>query len=228
MTSSGEPTITITKDGPYLVSGNVKISEKIITPNGRGGYVWKDGRPLPQGDNYALCRCGHSMNAPFCTGNHVKIGFDGKETAGHSKYVDRSKVFSGPGLEMLDDDRCAFARFCHRKNGSAWELLMTSDDEGDREEAIRAASECPAGRLTAMELDGLMLEDDLEPEIFVIQDPSKRVSGGLYVKGEIKLIGADGNEYERRNRYVLCRCGMSYRKPFCNAAHVSEEYHDRR
>ncbi|UAL07266.1 MAG: CDGSH iron-sulfur domain-containing protein [Candidatus Methanogranum gryphiswaldense] len=227
MTSPEEPKITVTKNGPYIVSGNVPISEKIITPKG-AGYIWTDGRPIPQGEKYSLCRCGHSSNAPFCSGAHARIGFEGTETAGHSDYTDRSKMYLGPALNMLDDDRCAFARFCHRRDGTAWELLRTSDNHNDRSEAIRAASECPAGRLTALGLDGSMMEDDLKKEIFIVQDPTRDVSGGLYVKGGIELVGADGKEYEPRNRYVLCRCGEATIKPFCNAMHVSEGYDDRR
>jgi len=226
MTSPNEQKITITENGPYIVSGNIPISEKIITANGKG-YVWTDGKPLPQSATYALCRCGHSSTAPFCSGAHAKIGFDGTEMSGNSKYENRAKLYLGRELNMLDDDRCAFARFCHRDSGTAWELLETSDDPHDKKEAIRAASECPAGRLTAMGSDGSLIEDALKPEIVVIQDPIKGVSSGLYIKGGIKLIGSDGNEYETRNRYVLCRCGISSLRPFCDATHIDEKYRDK-
>ena len=227
MTPSNEQKITVSENGPYIVTGNIPISEKVITPNGKG-YIWTEGNPIPQSEAYALCRCGHSSTAPFCSGAHVKIGFDGTEISGNSKYEDRAKLYLGQELNMLDDDRCAFARFCHRERGTAWELLETSDDPHDRKEAIRAASECPAGRLTAMGLDGSLMEDDLKPEIVVIQDPMKGVSSGLYVKGGIKLISSDKTEYETRNRYVLCRCGMSSLRPFCDATHVDEQYRDKK
>ena len=42
-----QPHIRIMKDGPYIVSGSVPISEKIIIPRGKG-YVYEDGEPLPQ------------------------------------------------------------------------------------------------------------------------------------------------------------------------------------
>jgi len=49
--------IRIVKDGPYLVSGDVRLNEKIITPKGNQ-YELLDGRELKQSDSYALCRCG--------------------------------------------------------------------------------------------------------------------------------------------------------------------------
>ena len=39
-------------------------------------------------------------------------------------------------------------------------------------------------------------------------------------------VGADGRNYETRNRYALCRCGASRNKPFCDAAHVNTGYQD--
>lgn len=78
--------IKILKDGPYVVTGNVPLSVKIIVPKGKG-YEFKDGRDLPQNEEYALCRCGKSKNPPFCDGSHEKTGFVGTETASKAKYA---------------------------------------------------------------------------------------------------------------------------------------------
>ena len=63
------PRIRIIKNGPYIVTGNVLLSEKFITPKGPS-YELKNGRQLPQSEEYALCRCGKSKNPPFCDGSH--------------------------------------------------------------------------------------------------------------------------------------------------------------
>ena len=64
-------TITIKKDGPYLLAADVKILDH------EGNPV-----PIPEGKkNIALCRCGGSLNKPFCDGTHSKIGFRGAEQA---------------------------------------------------------------------------------------------------------------------------------------------------
>ena len=54
--------ITPSENGPYLVSGPVKLTDV-------------DGREIPHPDQMALCRCGHSANKPFCDNTHKKIGF---------------------------------------------------------------------------------------------------------------------------------------------------------
>jgi CDGSH-type Zn-finger protein len=62
--------ITIRNNGPYLVSGELKL-------------VDPDGNPVDLGgrDRFALCRCGGSTKKPFCDGTHSKIGFDGAMAA---------------------------------------------------------------------------------------------------------------------------------------------------
>ncbi len=60
--SGGQLKITPAKDGPLLLSGNVRIL------NGSGRDAW-------QGNKVALCRCGASNNKPFCDGQHKKAGF---------------------------------------------------------------------------------------------------------------------------------------------------------
>ena len=219
--------IKIIKDGPYYVTGNVPLSEKIIVPEGKG-YVYKEGRELPQAEEYYLCRCGKSKNAPFCDGSHVKTGFVGTETASRARYSDRAYLFEGPSLDLMDDDRCAFARFCHSDKGKVWELVENSDKEEYREKAIKAANDCPTGRLTIIDKKtGKAIEPEYEPSIEILQDPEQGVSAGLFVKGNIPIESADGEVYETRSRVVLCRCGKSRNKPFCDAAHVSYGYSDK-
>ncbi|MDN5357394.1 MAG: CDGSH iron-sulfur domain-containing protein [Candidatus Methanomethylophilaceae archaeon] len=219
-----EKAIKITRGGPYIVSGSIPIYEKIIAPKGKG-YIWMDGEKIEQKDKYALCRCGRSKTSPFCDGSHSKtIAFGGREKANMAPYEERVKVLEGETLDLRDDGRCALGRFCHTDLGKVWTLVENSGDPECRELAIRAACECPAGRLTAYDKDGKPYEDALEKEIVVIQDPEKNCSGGYYVKGGIKLVSAEGQEYEVRNRYVLCRCGHSRDIPFCDASHIGYRF----
>ena len=227
-----EKKIRILKDGPYLVSGDVELSEKIIVPEKDktkdAKYVWEDAGSFEHNETYSLCRCGASKNHPFCDGGHRNISFDGTETASRDLYRDRAELIIGRNVDLLDDGRCACARFCYREKGDAW-YLATCEDNSDKtlSEAVRSASECPTGRLTAIAKDGSCIEPELAPAIEITQDPEKNVSGGIYVKGGIQLVSADGHEYEIRNRIVLCRCGKSKNKPFCDGAHIEEKFKDK-
>jgi len=39
------------------------------------------------------------------------------------------------------------------------------------------------------------------------------------VRGGVRVVAADGEDYEVRNRQTLCRCGQSQNKPFCDGSH---------
>lgn len=219
------PKIQVTKDGPYLVSGGVPLKELVIVQKGHTN-AFEEGRVFPEQESYALCRCGKTKTPPFCDGSHVHNHFDGTETASRAAFTDRAELQEGPGLDLLDDNRCTFARFCHKAGGSVWDLIDQSDDPEARAEAMEAAEQCPAGRLVALYKDGTPLEYDYEPTIALMQDPEKNCSAGLFVMGGIPVESADGETYEVRNRVALCRCGHSRNKPFCDAMHVPSEYHD--
>jgi len=46
-------------------------------------------------------------------------------------------------------------------------------------------------------------------------------NGPFLVRGPIRLVDADGNEYDvsARKTVSLCRCGGSTTKPFCDGTH---------
>ena len=47
-----------------------------------------------------------------------------------------------------------------------------------------------------------------------------RANGPYLVKGPIRLVDADGNEFPvERETIALCRCGGSATKPFCDGTH---------
>jgi CDGSH-type Zn-finger protein/truncated hemoglobin YjbI len=64
---SREPTIEVSKDGPYRITGGITLSDARGEPvkRARGSSL----------EHYALCRCGHSQNKPFCSGMHWYIEF---------------------------------------------------------------------------------------------------------------------------------------------------------
>jgi CDGSH-type Zn-finger protein/truncated hemoglobin YjbI len=62
-----EPTIVITKDGPYRIAGGIGLIDAEGSPVERA-----QGSSL---EHYALCRCGHSQNKPFCSGMHWYVDF---------------------------------------------------------------------------------------------------------------------------------------------------------
>lgn len=67
--------ITVSKNGPYIVSGSVPLAIQTIGVNRKGESTeWVQGKTLETSTQYALCRCGGSKTKPFCDGTHSKIG----------------------------------------------------------------------------------------------------------------------------------------------------------
>jgi len=219
--------ITVTKDGPYVVAGNVPLVKELIVSEGGISTGWEKGERYPVRENYTLCRCGRSATPPYCDGTHARIGFVGKETADRAPLSERCAVLEGPTLVLLDrKDLCARAGHCQQETG-IWNLVKHSDDEQARTKAIGVANSCPAGRLVLHDRNtGEVLEMPVEKEIAVIEHPHREVSGPLWVRGGIPLVAADGEQYEVRNRVALCRCGSSKNKPFCDGTHISIHFSD--
>lgn len=47
-----------------------------------------------------------------------------------------------------------------------------------------------------------------------------RANGPYLVKGPVRLVDVDGNEFTIEGAdFVLCRCGHSATKPFCDGTH---------
>ena len=214
--------IVVSKNGPYLVSGGIPLIKMEIC-NDDEGYcrTWKEVVRYPVRESYALCRCGHSKNKPFCDGSHASEQFDGTECAGKESYLREPKTTHGPTLVLEDvETLCVHARFCMRAGG-IWNLARQSDIPEARETAIEEGCACPSGRLVLRDRKtGKVIEPGLERSIVVIEYPPKKEHGPLWVRGGIPVLSAEGKQYTARNRLTLCRCGKSDNKPFCDGSHV--------
>ena len=214
----------VSKDGPYLVSGNVPLFNMAIKCDQQGiPLQWVIGEKLGTTQNYALCRCGQTKTKPFCDGTHVKVNFDGTETSTQT-YTDQAKIIDGPTLKLSDIEiLCASARFCHR-GMDIWLAAPKSADPAIKKIAIEDSCDCPSGRLVVLDkADGKVVEPSLEKAIGLIHDPSIGVDGPFWVRGGIPVYSAKGELYQVRNRVTLCRCGKSQNKPFCDSSHYPEE-----
>jgi CDGSH-type Zn-finger protein len=222
-TTPAAPKVRITKNGPYIVSGNLPLGDEVIGANSAGESVqWEHGQKHTHEAQYALCRCGHSSHKPFCDSTHKKIGFDGTETANRAPYREQAKVMKGPTMTLTDvESLCASGRFCD-PNGSVWNLVNETDNSAARAHFVRQTCDCPSGRLVAWDnATGEPIEPAYPPSIGLVEDPVNTCLGPIWLRGRVQVVAADGFDYEVRNRMTLCRCGASKNKPFCDGTHVS-------
>ena len=122
--------IVVTENGPYVVTGSVPLAVQTIISDGEGNSVdWREGHSFDTSEEYSLCRCGQSATKPFCDSSHLRVGFDGTETAGQQPYLEQAGEEDGPAVVLTDaESLCAYARFCDVA-GSIWRLVRRSDAE---------------------------------------------------------------------------------------------------
>jgi CDGSH-type Zn-finger protein/truncated hemoglobin YjbI len=62
-----EPAIEVSRDGPYRITGAIALTDADGNDEQRNEGASRE--------HYALCRCGHSQNKPFCSGMHWYVDF---------------------------------------------------------------------------------------------------------------------------------------------------------
>lgn len=63
-------TIRVLNNGPFVVQGPARLVDADGTEYDLAGRA-----------RYSLCRCGASVNKPFCDGTHSRLGFEAAERA---------------------------------------------------------------------------------------------------------------------------------------------------
>lgn len=162
--------ITVSRNGPYVVVGSIpRLVSEICTDEDGYSRNWREVKRYPLQENYALCRCGHSKNKPFCDGTHIKINFDGTEKGDFEPYSDNVNIILGPILTLTDNKPlCVHAGFCARAGGT-WDLVRLSDNPEARETAIEEVCNCPSGRLVILDNStGKEIEPEFEKSIVVV------------------------------------------------------------
>jgi CDGSH-type Zn-finger protein len=212
-----EQRIDVSADGPYEVYGSLPLRPVRIVETEEGEPVdVEEGDLLPVGRHYALCRCGNSRTKPFCDESHLRVGFEGTETADRAARATRARQIRGRDITFSDDQTlCTHAGFCTNRRTDVWEMVRDSTDPEVRGQMQRMIQLCPSGRL------------ELEPPA-AAGDPVLllEADGPIWVRGAVHLRAADGTTYEVRGRMALCRCGASRNKPFCDDSHKEVGFRD--
>lgn len=221
--------IVVTESGPYLVYGRPPLAQQFIMANDRGeSWYFQEGKHFStEAEPTALCRCGVSHRKPYCDGSHRDADWNPELEKGNDRLLDNVEVKHGERISVSDNPKyCVFARFCDAEGG-IFALTDRSDEREARQMAVREASMCPSARLTAWDnATERPYEYKYEPSLGLIEDNAIGASGGLWVRGGIRMTRENGEPFEIRNRVVVCRCGQSADKPYCDGTHASIKWRD--
>ena len=132
---------------------------------------------------------------------------------------DGSEVVPGPAVDIVyDGKRCIHARHCvlgqpgvfRANTPGAW----IHPDAATPEALVTVAQMCPSGAIRYRRHDGGA--EEAPPPVNLIQ---LRENGPLGVRADIVLDGVSIGM-----RAVLCRCGASRNKPFCDGSHNDAQF----
>ena len=181
-----------------------------------------DGTEGPAKPVMALCRCGESSNKPFCDGSHNDNGFDSAPADVSEK--DKVRAYEGEQLTIhYNPLLCSHAGECGRLAANVFnpkQRPWIQPDNGTNEEIRAVMKACPSGALRYSEAGGeTELVADGAVSITVEKDGPYRVSN-IPVEADYRAEG------QSDRKYVLCRCGKSANKPYCDGTHSDEGWSD--
>lgn len=207
-----KPTIQPLKNGPYVVRDV-------------GAFRNSRGEAMEAKPQMALCRCGGSSNKPLCDGTHVKIGFD--DSKKDDRTPDKVKVYEGKAITIVDNRGvCSHRGYCSDELPSVWGE-ETEPNGASVEEIIRICQKCPSGALSYSLPGGerIQVVEGRDASIKIAERHYDQ-DGGYDVMGGVGLEGPDHTQPESADHYVLCRCGSSKNKPFCDGQHWHVKFLD--
>jgi CDGSH-type Zn-finger protein len=205
------------------MSDDVKIEERENGPlvvSGAASLEGPDG-PIEVKPVMALCRCGASKNKPFCDGGHTDAGFESR--GGKPAGRDRVITYSGAEVSVnFNPLLCSHAAECGRLASNIFNPAQNpwvQPDLGTRDQVEAVVAACPSGALSIATDAGPVHRFADRAQIVVEQN------GPYWVKDIPALTDARA-EGASDDKFVLCRCGLSGNKPYCDGSHRDAKWQD--
>lgn len=205
--------ITLRENGPLVVSAPPMLRDPV-------------GAEIETGEVAALCRCGKSQKKPFCDGSHTAAGFTSAPDHSHIRNSEIKYIGDMDGHEVTISYTpvlCSHAGECSRLahpifNPSAKPWIKP--ENGTLEGIASVLGACPSGALR-------MSIGAQTPHHLTTGDVGITVEEHGPYRVENVTLEAEFNGYgASRAKYVLCRCGLSKNKPFCDGTHHDEKWRD--
>ena len=206
---SDRPSVEERENGPLVIKG----LRRMLGPDGTEVEI----KPV-----MALCRCGASKSKPFCDGSHNEIGFESR--GGTPAGADRLIAYDGKDVSVTYNPLlCSHAAECGRLASHVFNPAQkpwVQPDNGTVAEIEAVVTACPSGALALKRADGGR-EHRLAERCDVVVERN-----GPYWVQNVTLDASAQGEVRSSRKYVLCRCGLSGNKPFCDGTHRDAGWSD--
>lgn len=134
-------------------------------------------------------------------------------------------VFKGEQIQIsYSEDRCIRAQQCEIRRSAVFdrgEDPWIDPNGSNPDEIAETIRFCPSGALKYRRLDG-------EPQEKPPRETTCKVrpNGPYELRGDIRLYGENEQLLGRETRLLLCRCGQSKSKPYCDNSHRKTGFRD--
>lgn len=92
-------------------------------------------------------------------------------------------------------------------------------DSGTTDKIIETVKKCPSGALSYyMTNTEDKTSKTLDTKVEVLEN------GPLLVYGTLKVTHKDGKQETKNKTTAFCRCGASQNKPYCDGAHIKQDF----
>jgi len=92
-------------------------------------------------------------------------------------------------------------------------------DSSTTDKIIETVKKCPSGALSYYMNDTKdKTSETLETKIEVLEN------GPLLIYGTLKVTHKDGKQETKNKTTAFCRCGASQNKPYCDGAHIKQDF----
>ncbi len=181
-----------------------------------------DGSEIEVKKSVTLCRCGASKSKPYCDNSHADIGFE--SSVSKDRTPDVLTAYQGKEITVhYNRLLCSHAGVC--SNGL--KPVFDSDrkpwivpDNGDAGAIREIVAACPSGALSLSKPGDTPHQTGRSSVGITIE------RNGPYRVTGVAMPDVDWAEGASHYKYVLCRCGASKNKPFCDGTHVDIGWDD--
>ncbi|MEN8832659.1 CDGSH iron-sulfur domain-containing protein [Pacificibacter sp.] len=206
-----------------------------ITPRENGPLVAQDIPVLKDADGsvigadkpaYGLCRCGQSQNKPYCDGSHVAAGFssdNGDAKIRNAEISYKGQVEGAQVTVSYTPVLCGHIGECQRLHRVVFDPRKQpwiQPENGTLDGIKSVISACPSGALR------LSIDESIPVHIDSDEVSVKVVKNGPYVVKNVPLDAVFNGVGANEKEYILCRCGQSKNKPFCDGTHFDVKWKD--
>jgi uncharacterized Fe-S cluster protein YjdI len=135
----------------------------------------------------------------------------------------KTKEYSNGEVTVVwEAEKCIHSAICVKNSPKVFQPKdrpWIKIDAASTDEIVSTIKKCPSGALSFyMNNEDNQSAESLETKIEVLEN------GPLLVYGTLKVTNKNGKEELKNKTTAFCRCGASQNKPYCDGAHVKEDF----